>query len=109
MQQGQSLSELLTKSLKALIAYLKAEASLFLRRTGKKAGLFAGAIGCAALALVYLSIGLVRLLALYVGEIAAYFLIGAVLVLVCALLFSAASKKEEHNESGEKTSKDSGA
>ena len=90
-----------TPDLDALVAYLKAEASLFLRRAGKKAGLFAGAIVCAALALVYLSMGLIRLLAKYVGEMGAYFLMGAVLVLICALLFSAASKKEEHDESTE--------
>lgn len=109
MEQGQSLSQLVTRMLKALVVYLKAEASVFLRKTGKKAGLFAGAVLFAALALVYLSIGLVKVLAIYLGEIGAYFLLGAVLVLICALLFMAATKKEGEDGSGEKLSEDRGA
>ncbi|MFP3905086.1 MAG: phage holin family protein [Armatimonadota bacterium] len=110
MEEKRSLSELLTKSLRAAIAYLKAEAVVFVRRIGKKAGLFAGAIACLILALVYLSIGIVRLLAhLMDSEIAPFFLITAILLVVSAILFGLATLKEDKDDGRKEISKDADA
>ncbi|MFO7946345.1 MAG: phage holin family protein [Armatimonadota bacterium] len=109
MEEKQSLSELLTKSLRAAVAYLKAEALVFVRKIGKKAGLFAGAVACLILALVYLSIGIVRLLAHLMGsEIAPFFLMTAILLVVCAILFGLATLKEDKDDKKTKVSKDAG-
>jgi len=94
VENSQSFSQLSKQFIRALVKYLKSEARRVVTQLGKRAGLFASAIICTVLALIYLSIGIIQLLKCYLGPILPFFIITALLAVAGILLASYAFKKE---------------
>lgn len=91
--KADSLADLAKQLLRALAKYCKATALEIAISTGKKMALFIAAITCLILALVYLSMGLVRALAsLFFHPAPPYLILGGILLVAAALILMIATK-----------------
>jgi len=113
VQNSESLSELFKQLMRGTANYIRAVVTDFAITSGKKMALFAAALTCLVLALIYLSIGLINWLAMYFFSPAPpYFIVALILLIAAAIMIAIAARKkpkddkdgEDKEEKEEKTS-----
>jgi|LSQX01.2.fsa_nt_gb amino acid permease len=94
--KAESLSETIRQLLRGLAGYVEAVAFDVAIKTGKKLLLFAMAITCLSLALIYLTIGLLKALgSLFSHPAPPYLILGAVLLLIAVVALRSATDKKK--------------
>ena len=99
VQNSESLSELVKQFLRGMTSYARAVVTDFAIASGKKMALFALALACLVLALVYLSMGLINWLAIYfLSSAPPYFIAALILLLAAAVMIMVAGKKQPKDD-----------
>ncbi len=99
MQNSESLSELLKQFMRGMTNYLRAVITDFAISSGKKMALFAVALTCLVLALIYLSIGLINWLTMYfLSPAPPYFIVALMLLIAAAIMIMVAGRKKPKDD-----------
>ena len=102
MQDSESLSELFKQLMRGMANYTRAVITDFAITSGKKMALFAVALTCLVLALIYLSIGLINWLAIYfLSPAPPYFIVALILLIAAAMMIMVAARKKPKDDDGE--------
>lgn len=97
--KAESVSDLVRQLLQGLARYAEVVAFGIVIRAGKKLALFTLAITCLTLALVYLSIGLIRALgSLFFHPAPPYLIIGGILLVAAVIVLKAATCRKKADE-----------
>ena len=97
--KAESVSDLVRQLLRGLARYAEAVAFDIAIQAGKKLVLFTLAITCLTLALVYLSIGLIRALgSLFFHPAPPYLIIGGILLVAAVIVLKAATCRKKADE-----------